>query len=121
MIRDVNKQMLERADSLDELATMICGYGYYAHHKDDRDHPIPKEAIREYLEMGAIFHERSRQKEVTETLKLRQHVAMTKQEINTIIELFISWNDEDYAIDTANIPSAVDYIYDCISETFDGV
>ena len=57
MIQDVNKQLLERADSLYKLATMICGYGYYAYHKDDRDHPIPKEAIREYLEMGVVFQQ----------------------------------------------------------------
>ena len=39
---------------------------------------------------------------------------MTKEEINTIIELFVSWNGEGCAIDIANIPSAVDYIYDCL-------
>ena len=40
---------------------------------------------------------------------------MTKQEIYTVIELFLSWNGEDEPIDTANLPSAVDYIYDCMA------
>ena len=51
----VNEKTLQKAKSLDDLATRICGFGYYAYHKDDRDHPIPKEAVREYLEMGAAF------------------------------------------------------------------
>ena len=51
----VNEKTLQKAKSLDDLATRICGFGYYAYHKDDRDHPIPKEAVREYLEIGAAF------------------------------------------------------------------
>ena len=39
---------------------------------------------------------------------------MTKEEINTVIELFISWNGETKAIDVANLDSAVDYIHQCI-------
>ena len=54
-MKDCNKKSVERADSIDKLATLICGYGYYAHHNDDRDHPIPKDAVKEYLEMGASF------------------------------------------------------------------
>lgn len=57
MISDVNKQLLQRVDSLEQLASRICGYGYYAYHKDDRGHPIPKEAVKEYLEMGAMFQQ----------------------------------------------------------------
>ncbi len=41
---------------------------------------------------------------------------MTKEEINTVIELFISWNGENEPIDTANIPSAVEYVYNCVNE-----
>lgn len=52
---NANKYSLQKAKSLDELATMICGFGYYAHHNDDREHPIPKEAVREYLDVGAAF------------------------------------------------------------------
>ena len=54
-MNDANKYSLQHADSLDELATLICGFGYYANHNDDREHPIPKEAVREYLEVGAAF------------------------------------------------------------------
>ncbi len=54
-MKDCSKKSVERADSIDKLATLICGYGYYAHHNDDRDHPIPKDAVKEYLEMGASF------------------------------------------------------------------
>ena len=39
---------------------------------------------------------------------------MTKEDIKTIIELFISWNREDEPIDTANLDSAVDYIEECL-------
>lgn len=54
-MKDYNKKTLEMADSIEKLATLVCGYGYYAHHNDDRDHPIPKDAVKEYLEMGASF------------------------------------------------------------------
>lgn len=54
-MKDCNKKSVEKADSIDELATLICGYGYYANHNDDRNHPIPKDAVKEYLEMGASF------------------------------------------------------------------
>lgn len=39
---------------------------------------------------------------------------MTKEDIKTIVELFISWNDEKMPIDTANIDSAVEYIHSCV-------
>lgn len=48
---------MQMADSLEELATMICGHGFYAYHKDDREHPIPEDAVREYLEVGAMFQQ----------------------------------------------------------------
>ena len=50
-----NQHSLKRAESLNHLATLICGFGYYAHYNDDREHPIPKEAVKEYLEVGAAF------------------------------------------------------------------
>lgn len=41
---------------------------------------------------------------------------MTKEDIKTIIELFISWNGEDEPIDTANLDSAIEYISKCMEE-----
>lgn len=43
-MNNANKHSLQRAESLDDLATRICGFGYYANHNDDREHPIPKVA-----------------------------------------------------------------------------
>lgn len=43
---------------------------------------------------------------------------ITKSEIKTIVELFISWNGEKEPIDTANIDSAVDYIHDCLDSNY---
>lgn len=40
---------------------------------------------------------------------------MTREEIKTILELFISWNGEEGVIDIANLDSAVDYIDQCIN------
>jgi len=57
MIRESNRQLMQMADSLEELATMICGHGFYAYHKDDWEYPIPKDAVREYLEVGAMFQQ----------------------------------------------------------------
>lgn len=57
MIQESNRQLMQKAGSLEKLATMICGYGFYAYHKDDREHPIPKDAVREYLEVGAMFQQ----------------------------------------------------------------
>ena len=48
---------MQMADSLKELATMICSHGFYAYHKDDIEYPIPKDAVREYLEVGAMFQQ----------------------------------------------------------------
>lgn len=59
----VNNHALQKAKSLDSLATLICGFGFYAYHKDDHDHPIPKEAVREYLEMGAAFQKMQTEEE----------------------------------------------------------
>ena len=54
-MNNTNKHSLQMAESLDHLTTLICGFGYYANHNDDREHPIPKEAVKEYLEVGAAF------------------------------------------------------------------
>lgn len=52
-MKNVNKQLVEMADSIEDLATIICGHGFYAYHNDDVKYPIPKDAVKEYLEMGA--------------------------------------------------------------------
>ena len=57
-----NKYSLQHADSLDDLATRICGFGFYANHNDDFEHPVPKEAVKEYLEVGAAFQMKKLQK-----------------------------------------------------------
>lgn len=54
------------ADSIEELATMICGHSSYAHHNDNRDYPIPKDAIKEYLEMGAAFSQQQMMKDAVD-------------------------------------------------------
>ena len=61
-MNNANKYSLQHADSLDDLTTRICGFGYYANHNDDREHPVPKEAVREYLEVGAAFQMKKLQK-----------------------------------------------------------
>lgn len=38
---------------------------------------------------------------------------MTREEIKTVVELFISWNGEKEPIDISNLDSAVDYINEC--------
>ena len=57
-MKEISEKLVKKADSIEDLATKICGYGYYAYHNDDRDHPIPKDAVREYLEMGAALNRR---------------------------------------------------------------
>lgn len=57
MIREYNRQLMQMAGSIEQLATMICSYGFYAYYIDDRNHPIPKDAVREYLEVGAMFRQ----------------------------------------------------------------
>lgn len=59
-MNNANKHSLQKAKSLDHLATLICGYGDYAYHNNDREHPIPKEAVKEYLEVGAAFQKQQR-------------------------------------------------------------
>lgn len=40
---------------------------------------------------------------------------MTKEEIKTVIELFISWNGETEVIDVANLDMAVEFIANCFN------
>lgn len=54
-MKKCNKQLVEMAESIEDLATMVCGHGYYAYHNDDAEHPIPKGAVQEFLEMGEAF------------------------------------------------------------------
>lgn len=61
-MKEISEKLVKEADSIEDLATKICGYGYYAHHNDDSDHPIPKDAVREYLEMGAALNRRQMMK-----------------------------------------------------------
>lgn len=42
---------------------------------------------------------------------------MTREEIKTIIELFISWNGEKEPIDISNLDYAIEYINDCIKHS----
>ena len=42
---------------------------------------------------------------------------MTKEDIKTIIELFISWNGENEPIDISNLDYAIEYINDCIKSS----
>lgn len=47
--------LLENADSLDTLASMLCGFGRYAYHLDRRSCAIPIEAVRQLLRIGFAF------------------------------------------------------------------
>lgn len=61
-MKESSEKLVKMADSIEDLATMICGHGYYAHHNDERYPPIPKDAVREYLEMGAALNRRQMMK-----------------------------------------------------------
>lgn len=39
---------------------------------------------------------------------------ISKEQIKTIVELFISWNGETDPIDISNLDSAVDFISECL-------
>lgn len=53
------------------------------------------------------------------TKKAREE-SIKRNKIKTILELFISWNGENEAIDIANLDSAVDYIDQCINSEHSG-
>ena len=82
-MNDANKYSLQRADSLDELATLICSFGYYAYHNDDREHPVPKEAVREYLEVGAAFQMKETEPKLQKLKKLADAMYQAAQYLNT--------------------------------------
>ena len=82
-MNNANKHSLQRAESLDHLATLICGYGYYAHHNDDREHPVPKEAVREYLEVGAAFQMKETEPKLQKLKKLADGMYRAAQYLTT--------------------------------------
>jgi len=59
----VNKHSVEMADSIEKLATFFCGYAYHGYFNDDREHPIPKAAVMELLEMGAEWQKQQMMKD----------------------------------------------------------
>jgi hypothetical protein len=82
-MNNANKYSLQHADSLDDLATLICGFGYYAHHNDDREHPVPKEAVREYLEVGAAFRAKETGPKLQKLKKLADAMYRAAQYLTT--------------------------------------
>lgn len=82
-MNDANKHSLQRAGSLDDLATRICGFGYYANHNDDREHPIPKDAVKEYLEVGAAFQMKETEPNLQKLKKLADAMYHAAQYLTT--------------------------------------
>lgn len=82
-MNNANKHSLQRAESLDKLATLICGFGYYANHNDDREHPIPKDAVREYLEVGAAFQMKETDPKLQKLKKLADGMYHAAQYLTT--------------------------------------
>ena len=82
-MNNANKHSLQRAESLDHLATLICGFGFYAHHNDDREHPVPKEAVREYLELGAAFQMKETEQKLQKLKKLADGMYHAAQYLTT--------------------------------------
>ena len=82
-MNDANKYSLQHADSLDDLATVLCGFGYYANHNDDREHPVPKDAVREYLEVGAAFQMKETEPKLQKLKKLADGMYRAAQYLTT--------------------------------------
>ena len=80
---NASKHLLQRAESLDHLVTLICGFGYYAHHNDDREHPVPKEAVKEYLEVGAAFQMKETAPKLQKLKKLADAMYYAAQYLTT--------------------------------------
>ena len=78
-----NKYSLQNASSLDDLATRICGFGFYANHNDDREHPVPKEAVREYLEVGAAFQMKETEPKLQKLKRLADAMYTAAQNLTT--------------------------------------
>ena len=82
-MNNANKYSLQQANSLDDLATRICGFGYYANHNDDREHPVPKEAVREYLGVGAAFQMKETEPKLQKLKKLADGMYRAAQYLTT--------------------------------------
>ena len=82
-MNNANKYSLQKAKSLDDLATRICGFGYYANYNDDYDHPIPKEAVKEYLEVGAAFQMKETEPKLQKLNKLADAMYTAAQYLTT--------------------------------------
>ena len=80
---NANMYSLQKAKSLDDLATMICGFGYYANHNDDRDHPSPKEAVKEYLKVGAAFQVKETEPKLQKLMQLADAMYTAAQNLTT--------------------------------------
>ena len=55
MEQKFKKQIVDGSETIEQLAKKICGYGYFAYENDDREHPIPRKAVEEYLSVGVMF------------------------------------------------------------------
>lgn len=80
-IESGHNMLVENADTLDTLASMLCGFGRYAYYPDKKGtaipievirqllrigfafRPLPIEAVREYLRMGHEFQKQKRKKQ----------------------------------------------------------
>jgi hypothetical protein len=82
-MNNANKHSLQMAESLDDLATLICSFGYYAYHNDDRERPIPKDAVREYLEVGAAFQMKETEPKLQKLKKLADDMYHAAQYLTT--------------------------------------
>ena len=63
MTEKTMRQLVNLADSIENLAVIICGHGWYDYPDDDREHPVPRKAIEQYLKMGAMFQEKHKKEE----------------------------------------------------------
>jgi len=82
-MNNANKYSLQHAKSLDDLATRICGFGYFANHNDDREYPIRKEAVREYLEVGAAFQMQETEPKLQKLKRLSDAMYTAAQNLTT--------------------------------------
>ena len=50
-----HNMLLAHADSIDTLASMLCGFGRYDYYPDKKGREIPIAAVRELLRIGSLF------------------------------------------------------------------
>ena len=93
-MNDANKYSLQHADSLDDLATRICGFGFWANHNDDFEHPIRKDAVREYLEVGAAFQMRETEPKLQKLAELADGMYRAAQHLTTDVSYLRKAMDE---------------------------